>query len=449
VIAAAGLIMAATAGRANIESVEFWTCIVAVIACAAVKLRLPGLNAAFALTYLPIMYSCMHGDLAQTVLVAAAGGLAQSYLNFRTRPTFIQALFNSANLVVSVGISYASTAVLASLGVNVATPSVEALLVACYFAVNTTAVSGVLALLKGTKLSEVCGAWYNWSLPYYLIGASLVATLFPLSGTLQWEGSLITVTLLALVQFYAVAREVPRLNPVAGTAKRLNRAAYCFAAFVCSAAAAFFFMGALTASSADIKTFLIYVLATTLVSTWKVRLPDLQGTLSLNFVLLLVAITHLSLLEVGTLAVIAAVTQSVWRPASRPAGIQVVFSAATLVVGACLAHQAVRILFSGPDGSFVMAAVIVAAIILYLSNTWLITMMIALVQGRSGSYVWLRCQFWTFAFYTVGASAAVLIGVSARIAGLLPALLMLPLMYLTWLSYRAQVVSGPQPEQTK
>ena len=43
VIAAACLIMAATAGRANIESIEFWT--LAVVASAAVKLRLPGLDA--------------------------------------------------------------------------------------------------------------------------------------------------------------------------------------------------------------------------------------------------------------------------------------------------------------------------------------------------------------------------------------------------------------------
>jgi hypothetical protein len=37
----------------------------------------------------------MHGDLGQTVLVAATGGLAQSYLNYRTRPTIVQALFNA------------------------------------------------------------------------------------------------------------------------------------------------------------------------------------------------------------------------------------------------------------------------------------------------------------------------------------------------------------------
>ena len=102
------------------------------------------------------MYSCMHGDIGQTVLVAATGGLAQSYLNYRTRPTIVQALFNSANLVVSVGISFASTAALATLGVNVATPSVNALLVSCYFAVNTTVVSGKCWHFFKARSSATC-----------------------------------------------------------------------------------------------------------------------------------------------------------------------------------------------------------------------------------------------------------------------------------------------------
>lgn len=440
VIGAGCLIMAATLGRFPMTGAAFWTCVAAAIAGAALKLRLPGLAGTYSLTYVPVMYSCVHLTAGETVFIAAIGALAQSYINTRKRPGIVQALFNAANLVVSVWVSHAAAAALAEAGINSSIPSATAVFLACYFAVNTTIVSGVLALLEGKKLKDVCNTWYSWSLPYYLIGASLIGALFPAEGPPHWEGTLITITLLALVQFYAVAREVPRLQQsctrVTGA---LNPAARRFALVLCTLAASFFVLGALTVSRADATTFLIYVVATILVSTWKVRLPDFQGTISLNFVLLLVAVTHLTLLEVSALAAIAAVTQCVWRPARKPAMIQVIFSAAALVVSTALAYEGVRMFAGSPDNSSAMAAVILATIILYVANTWSVTMMIGFVQGRAGGDVWVRCQFWTFAFYLVGASAAALITVSARTSGLLPSLLMLPLMYLIWLSYRGHV----------
>ena len=116
-----------------------------------------------------------------------------------------------------------------------------------------------------------------------------------------------------------------------------------------------------------------------------------------------------------------------------------IFSAATLVVGACLAHQAVRMLI-GRTGWFL---------------SWLPSggnhslpyeYLVDNDDDRSGagSLGWLRVgkmPVLDIAFYTVGASA-VLIGVSARIAGLLPAL-MLPLMYLTWLSIEPRLPVRP------
>ncbi len=76
-------------------------------------------------------------------------------------------------------------------------------LVACvYFAVNTSLVSGVLALVAGKRLAETSEAWYLWSFPYYLIGSTLVGLLSISAETRHLEGWLILAPLLYLVHFF-------------------------------------------------------------------------------------------------------------------------------------------------------------------------------------------------------------------------------------------------------
>src|ERR1700719_3912304 len=69
-----------------------------------------------------------------------------------------------------------------------------------------------------------------------------------------------------------------------------------------------------------------------LASTFKVRLPGMQSSISLNFVVFIIGIGALSLGETLLVAVSSALMQSLWRPRTRPKAIQVLFNAAVLSI---------------------------------------------------------------------------------------------------------------------
>src|SRR5882762_4866750 len=70
--------------------------------------------------------------------------------------------------------------------------------------------------------------------------------------------------------------------------------------------------------SADPVRFTIYLLLALVASTLKVRLPGLTGTLSLNFLFILIGVSQLSFSETLALGAVATVMQCVWKNRTRP-----------------------------------------------------------------------------------------------------------------------------------
>ena len=69
-----------------------------------------------------------------------------------------------------------------------------------------------------------------------------------------------------------------------------------------------------------------------LASTFKIRLPGMEGTISLNFVVYLIGINTLTLTETVLMASVATLVQAVWRTRKRPQVMQVLFNVATLAI---------------------------------------------------------------------------------------------------------------------
>src|SRR5439155_8714995 len=69
--------------------------------------------------------------------------------------------------------------------------------------------------------------------------------------------------------------------------------------------------------SDDPVRFTIYLLLALIASTLKVRLPGLTGTMSLNFLFILIGVSQLSFSEMLTLGAVATVTQCVWKTRVR------------------------------------------------------------------------------------------------------------------------------------
>jgi diguanylate cyclase (GGDEF)-like protein/putative nucleotidyltransferase with HDIG domain len=78
----------------------------------------------------------------------------------------------------------------------------------------------------------------------------------------------------------------------------------------------------------------------------------------------------------------------------------------------------------------------IAALVFFLANTLPVSIVISLTEGKSSRKVWSECYFWSFPYYLVGAAAVGLVGIVNRHAGWETSLLVLPVIYWVYRSYR-------------
>jgi hypothetical protein len=182
--------------------------------------------------------------------------------------------------------------------------------------------------------------------------------------------------------------------------------------------------------------FAIFVGLTAVAAALKVRLPQMQGTISVSFVFLLFAVTEYALAQVAVMAVCAAVVQSYWRPKRRPTVVQVAFNAAALVLSAALAQYISRAAIQAGGLQSDLALIAAGAFLFYTIDTLLVTTVVAFVENRSIATIWHNCHLWAFPYYLTGAlllDVAVALDAQTRMRA---PLLALPLMMLLHVFYR-------------
>jgi hypothetical protein len=409
-----------------------------------VVLKLPGTRGGtYSLSFLLLLFGIVHFSLAETLVAGCAGALVQTVCSRKKRPTPIQVLFNMANLALSVSVCFVLARVFLSSGLDHYRAALMAFIACTYFVVNTVLVSGVLTLLEGKRFAEVCEQWYVWSFPYYLVGAALVGLIPSPGRPVQPEAWLILLPLLYLVHFFLGLQELRVSSGTGGgnAGGALPPAARWYVLTMIGVGMIPLVVAAAHWQSQDPARFVGYLATAVAASTLKVRLPRVKGTISVSFVLLLVAIAQLSFSETVVMSALVAAVQSVWRPKRRVLVLQVLFNLASLSLSAALAYVVCR--WTEPLASSSEAAVLIAAtLILYFSNTIMVSVVLSLVEPGSIGEIWRHCYFWCCPYYLVGAAAAGLMTVTSRAAGWPPSLLLLPLMALVYLSYRAHVAQA-------
>ena len=188
--------------------------------------------------------------------------------------------------------------------------------------------------------------------------------------------------------------------------------------------------------SADPRRYAAYLLLALVASALKVRLPGLTGTISLNFLFVLVGLADFSLPETVFLASGGAVVQCLWKSRRRPKLVQLLFNVAVLATSVALAHRVSRFLLNGMATHYLPVLLAVGATVYFFTNTLLVSGVLSLVEQRPLAEVWQRCYLWTFPYYVVGAAVAGLISSSSRTVGWQIPLLMLPATYFVYLFYR-------------
>jgi diguanylate cyclase (GGDEF)-like protein/putative nucleotidyltransferase with HDIG domain len=182
--------------------------------------------------------------------------------------------------------------------------------------------------------------------------------------------------------------------------------------------------------------FWCYFLVTVLTSGLKIRLPMVFATLSVNFLFILVGIVVFSLPEAIVLGVAGTFVQCLWRPRSRPKAIRIAFSTCSIAMAVVAAHTVFRLTLIPVLGELNPLRLGLAACTYFVVNTALIAGVIALTEGKSIYRTWYQTYFWILPYHLLAASVAWLIMVLTRQDSWTSALILFPLVYFVYRSYK-------------
>jgi diguanylate cyclase (GGDEF)-like protein/putative nucleotidyltransferase with HDIG domain len=188
--------------------------------------------------------------------------------------------------------------------------------------------------------------------------------------------------------------------------------------------------------SQDLTRFVCYLVVAILASGLKVQLPGIDGTMSVNFLFILLGVLELSLPETLVIGCTASLAQSVWQLRGRLDPVKVLFNVCGMMANATALTYLTYYSLVGRFGSNKPILLMVSALMFFFANTLPISIVIALTEGKSSRRVWSECYFWSFPYYLVGAAAVGLVGIINRSAGWQTSLLVLPLIYWVYRSYR-------------
>jgi hypothetical protein len=179
------------------------------------KVRLPGLTSTISASFLFILIGASAFGFSETVLLAVASAVLQSFWKARKAPQPVQVAFNAAVLSVS-----AAAAWLTANGITryfSGTLMISMVAAACvYFVLNTGLVSGVIALVEEKPFGQTWRDCHGWSFPYYVLGAGIAVMITLSSHTAGWAMSLLIVPAMylsfAYYRFYLAQATQERLR---------------------------------------------------------------------------------------------------------------------------------------------------------------------------------------------------------------------------------------------
>lgn len=199
VTALAAGILAAAASQWNPKNLRQFVLFFALAMVAStMKIRLPGFKTTISINFVFILIGLALFSFGETLLIGLGGALVQSLWKTQSRPKPVQVLFNAACLTVCTAAAFwTSHAVPAMLGLN----SMAAMMVlgACaYVVLNIGLVSLVISLAEGRPLTEIWSSCYEWTFPYFLVGAALAG----LASAASQGGNLGVVLLVVLAMYF-------------------------------------------------------------------------------------------------------------------------------------------------------------------------------------------------------------------------------------------------------
>jgi diguanylate cyclase (GGDEF)-like protein/putative nucleotidyltransferase with HDIG domain len=216
--------------------------------------------------------------------------------------------------------------------------------------------------------------------------------------------------------------------------RKITTQVFLYAVTIAGAAAiAFTFVDA---PISDPIKFLCYCAITLAAATLKVRLPGLNGTLSVNYVCVLIGLADLNLPETLIAAVAASIMQCFFRASKRPKPIQVIFNIANVAISVVACNAVFSSTYLHSQGIGMMMRLTFAVAVYYLMNTFAVTTIISLTEARPLLRLWRACYLWSFPFFLLGAGLAWAFHRVALYFGWQAAMLGMPCVYIFYYAYQ-------------
>ncbi len=183
------------------------------------------------------------------------------------------------------------------------------------------------------------------------------------------------------------------------------------------------------------QRFACYLIIAVLSSGLKIQIPGLDGTMSVNFLFILLGVLELSLPETMLIGCTATLVQCLWQARQKVVPAKLVFNVCMMANAIALSYFAYHRM-AGVLGENTPILLVFTALLFFLANTIPVSIIISLTEGQSPRKVWAECHFWSFPYYLVGAAVVFLVGFVDQHAGWQASLLTVLPVFWVYRSYR-------------
>ena len=209
-----------------------------------------------------------------------------------------------------------------------------------------------------------------------------------------------------------------------------------YVGFILSVGASTLVLGLMQPGFDNVARFICFAIATMVAAGLKVQLPNVSGTMSVYFLFILIGIVDLSLPETLLFGTAAVIVQCLWKAKKTPTWIQILFNTSSTVIAIAIAYFTYNWSYLHTQGFPQIVILGMASMTFFIANTGPVALVIALAERKPLTKIWEDCYFWSFPYYLIGAIIAGLFSMASRLFGWQTSLLILPLVYLIYRSYR-------------
>jgi hypothetical protein len=172
-------------------------------------------------------------------------------------------------------------------------------------------------------------------------------------------------------------------------------------------------------------------------SRMKVKLPGINGNMSVNLPFLLMAVVSLSAAEAVVITCVSTAVQCWPRKDARLNPQQMAFNFSMMAFASCMASLMFHAdWLRGMQWSFSNLGLVLATATLFLGQTAPVAAIIAVSEGKAAGQIWWSLAHLSFPYYVVSAGATTMVQAVGSHIGWGLALAVFPVMYGIHRSYR-------------